>query len=172
MFCKKILNWIYMNIVVWNQLVFRSPSVHPCIHALVQDIIILIAKPFISDERTNAENIWSQLHPRSSCIFKFITTLLAPSIFFTSSMYFTSVTLDDRILSFSPAQSNCKHLAFSRNSVIRNSLNKSFWAAVVGDPPDGTSCEHEMNVGYFDFCVHDWIKSLLLLPVSRACPSI
>lgn len=57
----------------------------------------------------------------------FITTDSTPNNFRTLSLYLTKTTLEARTLIFSPAQSSCRHTAFSKNSCIFNSRMTSVW---------------------------------------------
>lgn len=103
-------------------------------------------------------------------IYRRITTVSTPSRFFTLSLYLIRTTLDDRMLSFSPAHSNCKQVAFSRNSAIRISRSKSFCIEAVGGLDAGHSCKYfQINIFALDSFVS---PAQPQLPVSKVYPLI
>jgi len=57
---------------------------------------------------------------------------LTPSRLRTLSLYLTSITFEPRIFIFSPEQSNCRQIDFSKNSDVFNSRNSSLLAVAGG----------------------------------------
>lgn len=82
--------------------------------------------------------------------------VLTPSRFFTLSLYLTNTTLDEWMLSFSPAHNNCRHVARSRKSTIFSSRSNSRWFSLLSGL-DGQIYKQLKISTHYKINLHWWL---------------